>query len=171
MKKQAVRLLAGVAVAGVMATAGSWSNGTEAATAQANVAVSASVAANCLVSANPLSFGAYDPLSANDTAPLDAAGTFTVRCTKGVSADIGLDEGENFASGSRHMSDGGTELLAYDLYTDASRTAVWDNAGNRVNYVAPNRSAYTLTVYGRVPGAQDPAAGSYNDTVAAIAEF
>jgi spore coat protein U-like protein len=170
MKKQAVRLLAGVAVAGVMATAGTWSNGTEAATASANVAVSASVSANCLVSAGTLSFGAYDPLSANDTAPLDASGTFTVRCTRGVSANIGLGPGLHFST-SRRMSDGGTNYLAYDLYSDAGRTTVWDNASNRVNYVAPNRSANTLTVYGRVPGAQDPAAGSYVDTVAAIAEF
>jgi spore coat protein U-like protein len=170
MKKQAGRLLAGVAVAGVMAAAGSLSNGTEAATAQANVTVSASVAANCLVSAGTLSFGAYDPLTANDTAPLDASGTFTVRCTRGVSANIGLDNGQNFLS-SRRMSDGGTSFLSYELYSDSGRNTVWNNTSNRVNYVAPNRSAHTLTVYGRVPGAQDPEAGNYGDTVAAIAEF
>ena len=170
MKKQAVRLLAGVAVAGVMAGAGAWSNVSQAATESANVTVSASVAANCLVSAGALSFGAYDPLGANDTAPLDASGTFTVRCTRGVSANIGLDNGLNFTT-SRRMSDGGTSFLAYDLYSDAGRTTVWNNTTNRVNYVAPNRSAFTLTVYGRVPGAQDPVAGSYGDTVAAIAEF
>jgi spore coat protein U-like protein len=171
MKKQAVRLLAGVAVAGVMAAAGTWSNGTKAATTSANVAVSASVSANCLVTAGTLSFGAYDPLSANDTAPLDASGTFTVRCTRGVTAQVGLDNGL-WHSGSRRMRLGATtNYLAYDLYSDSGYNTAWDNTGNRVSYTALNRSAQTMTVYGRVPGAQDPSAGTYNDTVAAIAEF
>ena len=171
MRKQAVRLVAGVAVAGAMAAAGTWSQRSQAATTSANVAVSASVAANCLVSAGTLAFGAYDPLNVNDAAPLDASGTFTVRCTRGVTAQVGLDNGL-WHSGTRRMRSGATtEYLNYDLYSDAGYSAAWDNAANRVSYTAPNKSAHTLTVYGRIPGAQDPAAGSYADTVAAIAEF
>lgn len=171
MTKQAVRLVAGMGVAGVMAAAGTWSQSSQAATATANVAVSASVAANCLVSAGTLAFGAYDPLAANDAAPLDASGTFTVRCTRGVTAQVGLDNGL-WHSGTRRMRDGATaNYLSYDLYSDSGYSATWDNATNRVSYTAPNKSAQTMTVYGRIPGAQDPAAGSYTDTVAAIAEF
>lgn len=171
MRKQAGRLLAGVVVAGVMAAAGSWSSDTQAATAQANVAVSASVAANCLVSAGTLAFGAYDPLNVNDTAPLDASGSFTVRCTRGVTAQVGLDNGLWY-SGSRRMRSGATtNYLAYDLYSDSGYSTAWDNSSNRVSYTASDKSAYTMNVYGRVPGSQDPAAGNYADTVAAVAEF
>jgi spore coat protein U-like protein len=171
MKKQGFRLVAGMAVAGAMAAAGTWSQSSQAATASANVAVSASVAANCLVSAGTLAFGAYDPLAANDAAPLDASGTFTVRCTRGVTAQVGLDNGL-WHSGTRRMRDGAsTNYLSYDLYSDSGYATTWDNASNRVSYTAPNKSAQSMTVYGRIPGAQDPAAGSYTDTVAAIAEF
>ena len=170
MKKQAVRLLAGVAVAGVMAGAGSWSNGTEAATDSANVTVSASVAANCLVTAGSVVFGAYDPLGTNETTNLDGSGTFTVRCTRGVTAQVGLGDGLNYSSG-RRMGDGGTNFLNYQLYSDNTRSTIWNNTTGRVAYVAANKSPQTLTIYGRVPSGQDPAAGSYSDTVEAIAEF
>lgn len=171
MKKEAVRLMAGMTVAGMMAAAGTWSQSSQAATASANVAVSASVAANCLVSAGTLAFGAYDPLAANDTAPLDASGTFTVRCTRGVTAQVGLDNGLWY-SGSRRMRSGATSnYLSYNLYSDSGYSASWNNSSNRVSYTAASKSAQTMTVYGRIPGAQDPAAGSYTDTVAAIAEF
>ena len=172
MKKQAVRLLAGVAVAGVMATAGSWSNGTEAATASADVTVSASVSANCVVGSGSISFGSYDPLTANVSTPLDATGSFTVRCTRGVTADIGLDGGLNY-SGGRQMENSGTagEFLSYELYSDNGRTSVWDAGAGSVTYVAPNRSAATLNIYGRVPANLDPVAGTYGDTVVATADF
>jgi spore coat protein U-like protein len=172
MRKQAVRLVAGVAVAGTMAAAGTWSQGSEAATHQANVAVSASVSANCLVGSGSISFGSYDPLNANLSSPLDATGTFTVQCTRGVTADVGLGDGQNFAGGRQMENTGDSgEFLGYELYSDNSRSTVWDNAAGRVSYTAPNRSAATLTIYGRVPANQDPVPGTYEDTVVAIAEF
>lgn len=170
MREQMGRLMAGAAVAVVVAGVVSQSQRTEAATATANVSISASVAANCLVSAASINFGTYDPLDANDSAPLDGSGTFTVRCTRGVTAEVGLDDGLNY-SGGRRMDDGGTSYLAYELYSDSGRSTVWDNSANRVSYTAPNKSAYTMTIYGRVPGNQDPAAGSYGDTVQVVAEF
>ncbi len=172
MKTQMGRLVAGATMAAVVAGVASYSQQrTEAATASANVAVSASVAANCQVVAGTLSFGAYDPLVTNDTADLDATGTFDVRCTKGVTANVGLDNGANF-SGTRRMRIGATaNYLNYSLYSNAGRTTVWDNSSNRVSYVSTSKAATTLTIYGRVPGAQDAAVGSFVDTVAAVAEF
>jgi spore coat protein U-like protein len=170
MKKQAVRLVAGVAVAGMLAAAGTWSQRSEAATHSANVAVSASVAANCLVAAGTMAFGAYDPLATNDTAPLDADGSFTVRCTRGVTAQVGLGDGANYSGGRRMLATAGN-YLNYELYSNAGRTTVWDNAGNRVSYTAANKSPQTLTIYGRVAGGQDAAAGNYTDTVVAQAEW
>jgi spore coat protein U-like protein len=171
MRKQAGRLVAGMAVAGVMAAAGSWSHGTQAATASANVAISASVAANCLVSAGTLSFGAYDPLSANDTASLDQSADFTVRCTRGVTAQVGLGNGGNHDGSTRRMIAGAGQFLNYELYREAAHSTVWNNTTNRYTHVAANKAPVTLTIYGSVPGGQDPAVGNYSDTVAAVAEF
>src|SRR5262245_31185323 len=118
MKKQIGRLMAGATMAAVVAGVASYSQQrTEAATASANVAVSASVAANCLVvSGGTMSFGAYDPLGANDTGNLDVDGSFSVRCTKGVTAQVGLDNGQNFSGGTRRLRIGTTgNYLNYSL--------------------------------------------------------
>lgn len=172
MKTYMGRLMAGATAAAVMAGIGGYAQKTEAAfSAPVNVAVTANVAANCVLTAGSVAFGTYDPLSTNDTNPLDQTGTFTVRCVKGVTANVGLNDGANF-SGTRRMSDGGTNFLAYDLYQDSGRLTAWTNSGaGRVAYLAANKSAATLTIYGRIPGNQDAAAGSYTDTVVAIAEF
>lgn len=172
MKMQMGRLVAGATVAVVVAGVASYSQQrTEAATHSANVTVSASVAANCRVAAGSVAFGAYDPVFANDTTALDASGTFTVRCVKNVTAQVGLDNGGNYSGGSRRMSDGGTNYLNYALYSNSGRTTAWDNTTSRVSYTAPNATASTLTIYGRVPAGQDVPVGSYGDTVAAVAEF
>ena len=171
MTKRAVRLGAGVAVAGLMAAAGTWSQGSKAAVHSANVGVSASVAANCLVAAGTVSFGAYDPLAANDTAALDANGSFTVRCTRGVTAQVGLSDGANYSGGRRMQAGASGNFLTYELYSDSGRATVWGTGVNRVSYTAIDKSPSTLTIYGRVPGGQDAAAGSYTDTVVAEAEW
>ena len=173
MTKTMGRLMAGATVAAVVAgVAGYAQQRTEAATASANVDVSASVAANCLVSAGSLVFGAYDPLGANDSAALDASGTFSVRCTRGVTAQFGLDNGLGHDGSTRRMElSSGGEYLNYSLFSNAGRTTAWDNGANRVSYTAASKSAQSLTIYGRVPGGQDPVAGNYEDTVEAIAEF
>src|SRR5688572_26333093 len=43
--------------------------------ASASLTVTASVAKNCTISTTPVNFGAYDPVAANATAPLDGTGT------------------------------------------------------------------------------------------------
>lgn len=171
MSKQMGRLVAGATVAAVVAAVASYSQQrAEAAFATpVNVAVSASVAANCVLTAGSIAFGAYDPLVANDTADLDQSGTFTIRCVKGVAANVGLGDGLYVG---RRMSNGGTERLDYELYQNAGRTTVWTDTGaGRLTYTAANKSASTLTIYGRVAAGQDVAAGSYVDTVVASAEF
>lgn len=171
MRMQMGRLMAGATVAVVVAGVASHTQQrTEAAFATpVNVTVSASVAANCVLTAGSLAFGAYDPLVANDTTNLDQTGTFTIMCVKGVTANVGLGDGLNTG---RQMSAGGADRLDYELYKDAGRTTVWTESGaGRLAYTAATRSAATLTIYGRVAAGQDVAAGNYADTVVASAEF
>lgn len=146
-------------------------------------AVTATVNASCRVTGTTnVAFSstvAYDPADVHFAAPLDAAGNVTVRCTKGTTAAVALDQGLNPAGGStcvnplRRMSDGGAERLSYGLYTDAARTTAWGcDATNDQSFTAVgSNSPTTLQVFGRIPAAQDVAPGSYTDTVTVTVTF
>lgn len=132
--------------------------------------VSAAVARTCTISATAIDFGSYDPVGANDTAPADQTGTVTLRCTRGTGYSVALGNGGNFSAGRRMRLGASGEYLSYELYSDTTRTTVW-NAGAPVTGTAANRSAFGLTVYARVPAGQDAVEGAYVDTVAATVNF
>jgi spore coat protein U-like protein len=140
----------------------------------ASLSVSANVIRNCTIATAPINFGAYDPVAANATQPLDGVGTITVTCTRGTSAHIGLSLGVNGAGGSRRMSQGGVPpYLTYEIYKDASRSTVWGSGfSNNLDIPsAPSIAPRTYSAYGRVPSAQDVTVGSYVDTVLATVDF
>ena len=144
-----------------------------AATATANLGVSATVTNNCTISTSALAFGSYDPVVANAATNLDGTGTVSVACTKGTTATVGLGLGSNASGSTRRMSDGGGNFLTYELYQDVSHSTVWGNAGAGLlsPAAAPSKAARNFTVYGQVASNQDVAAGSYSDTVVATVNF
>ena len=147
-------------------------NALEAQSATASLTVSANVTKNCTISTTPVNFGAYDPVAANATAPRDGTGILTVTCTKGAVAKIDLNTGTNAQGTTRRMSQGAAEYLNYELYSDAAHTVVWGTGTNGLDIgAAPNRNPRSITVYGRVPQAQDATVGSYTDTVVATVNF
>lgn len=138
-----------------------------------SVTFKASIAVSCKLSAPvPVSFGTYDPVVTNATAPLDANGAFNIKCNKGGAGDISISSGDNNAGPNRRMKRAGSnDFLTYDLYTTAARTTVW-NTVNIVVYTAANSSDVTRAVYGRIPGAQiDAVAGTYSDTVVVTVSY
>ena len=143
-----------------------------AATATANLDVSAVVVNNCSITTAALAFGNYDPIVANAAVDLDASGTVTVTCTQGATTTIGLGLGVNASGVQRRMTDG-SSFLSYDLYQDAGRTTVWGDAAPDLLTPAPAPSSAPrpFTVYGRVSAGQDVPAGNYNDTVVATVNF
>jgi spore coat protein U-like protein len=161
------------AVSGMALVAASFGDTASAATATANLGVSATVTNNCTISTAALAFGSYDPVVAHASTNLDGTGTVTVACTKGATSTIGLGLGSNASGSTRRMSDGGTNFLTYELYQDSGRTTVWGNAGAGLYNpgAAPSKTARNFTVYGRVVSNQDVPAGSYNDTVVATVNF
>jgi spore coat protein U-like protein len=161
-----LRVAVGTAVAAAYLAYGPAS----AASATANLAVSATVTNNCTISTQPLAFGAYDPVGAHAAADLDGVGTVAVACTKGTAPTIGLGGGANSSGGLRRMHDGSSNYLTYEMYLDSNRTTVWGNAGAGL-LSAPAKAARNFTVYGRVTGNQDVPAGSYGDTVVATVNF
>jgi spore coat protein U-like protein len=138
--------------------------------------VTSSVNANCTISATDLNFGAYDPLVANKTTPLDVNTTVTLVCTKGSNGvTVGLDLGTHTAAGNRFMSNG-TDSLHYELYSDSAGGTLWGNSGASLVtwpvFGPIGAGAGTPhTVFGRIPAGQDVSTGSYSDTITATVNF
>jgi len=141
-------------------------------TATASLTVTASVSKNCTISTTPVNFGAYDPVAANATAPLDGVGTIIVSCTKGAPAKVGLSVGSNAQGTTRRMATG-PAFLNYELYKDTARATVWGDTIDAALDIpaAPNRNPRSFTIYGRVPTGQDAQVGNYTDTVVATVNF
>src|SRR5262245_22620976 len=114
--------------AGALALTFSPIRDTDAATATANLSVSATVGANCSISTGAVAFGAYDPVVTNASSALNATGTVSVSCTTGASTTVTLGEGSNANTGStpsaplRRLTDGSAHYLSYTLYSNAART-------------------------------------------------
>jgi spore coat protein U-like protein len=171
-KKTMGRLLAGTAAAALVGTFAVSQARLDAATATATLTVQASVAQQCTIANATLNFGSYDPVGANAAADLDATTNISVACTKGSAGVwVGLGNGSNF-SGGRRMASGGN-FLTYEVYTDAGRTAAWGNtlATGKTYTPVTSKAPANLTVYGRVPQAQDAAVGNYSDSVVATINF
>ena len=143
----------------------------------ANLSVTASVSASCTIATSPVAFGAYDPLSANVTNPLNGTGTVTVTCTSGASTTITLDQGLNPNTGStdaapaRRLTDGSSHYLTYALYQDSARGTVWGNTSPTGEPVSGTGTANAVTVYGQVAAGQSAVVGNYSDTVVATVTF
>jgi spore coat protein U-like protein len=162
--KRAILSLAVMSLISIPAFAGS---------ATASLNVSASVSAVCTISTSAVAFGAYDPVVTNAATDLNGTGTVTVACTKGASATIDLGNGSNLSGGSRRMGSG-TDFLSYSLYKDAARTAVWGTGlagGTTYTYSSASKAATSITVYGKVPQAQDVTVGAYSDVVTATINY
>lgn len=146
--------------------------GLSAATASANMPVTATVTNNCTITTNPIAFGSYDPVVSQATANLDATGAVIIACTKGAVTTLGLDTGANVSAGTRRLTSSGN-FMSYELYQDSSRSTVWGNSGADVynSGTAPSKDGRTFQVYGRISGGQDVPAGSYADTIVATVNF
>jgi spore coat protein U-like protein len=144
-----------------------------AASATADLSVSATVTNNCTVTTAALAFGSYDPVVANASAGLDGTGRLTVACTKGVAPTIALAAGSNASGATRRLSDGAGHFLEYNLFQDSSRSTAWSasGAGIYTATAATSKASRDFTVYGRVAGNQDVPAGAYGDTVVATVNF
>lgn len=133
--------------------------------------VTATVLKACLVTANSLAFGTYDPTAAT---PLDGSTTLSVFCTVGSSFTVGLNAGT--ASGAtvttRRMTNG-ANTLGYALYQEAIRTNNWGNTPGTDTPAAITALVLpsTLTVYGRIPANQNVPAASYTDTITVTVNY
>ena len=146
----------------------------QAGTATANLAVSSNITANCTITTTAVSFGAYDPISANASTPLTATGAINTTCTNGASATVTLDQGTNPDSGStaaiplRRMANG-SNYMSYGLYSDNGYTDTFD--GVTGVSVTGTGTQVATSVYGSIPAGQNLPTGAYADTVVATVTF
>lgn len=147
-----------------------------AASATGSFQVSATVTKNCKVSASSLSFGSSYVPGGGDA---NTTSVISVNCTKGTPFTVALGAGASTGStvSNRNMTGGSnpTDLLSYQLYTDAGRTTIWgDGTGGTSTSASQNgqgmasSQVVALTVYGQIPDSASNQAAppdSYSDTV------
>jgi spore coat protein U-like protein len=114
-------------------------------------------------------FGTHSVFS---PAPLEVATGFEVRCRPWTDASVTFTRGSNSASYDPRTMSNGTELVNYNLFTDASMTLIWgDGTGGSTDYplfnATPQNKVFTESIYGRVFPGPDVAAGTYTDTITA----
>lgn len=119
----------------------------------------------------PVSFGAYDVLSASPN--INGVGSITISCQGGgpTTFVVSLSAGQSNSYASRVMKNG-VNSLNYNLYTSAARTIVWGNGtgGSSTMTVARNQTT-TLSIFGAIPAQQDVAVGNYLDSISAAVFF
>ncbi len=142
-------------------------------TRTATLKIVATVVSDCVVTAQTLDFGNYDPVGTNQTQPLDASTEVSVVCTRGTIAAVDLGDGQHASGGqTRRMAGPGAGLLAYELYVDPGRRVRWGAQSAGVQLPASTSTAPRLvTVYGRVAARQDVVAGRYSDEVMVTVRF
>jgi spore coat protein U-like protein len=145
----------------------------QAATKQTTLGVSAAVAANCVVSANNLSFGSYDASTAKS-----GSADMTVRCSNGTPYTVKLSPGSG--TFTQRLLTSGSNSLEYNLYTSSALTSVWgDGSPNTLTMGGTgaglaSASALTHTVYGELPNTdnnKNAPTGNYSDTITVTVEY
>jgi spore coat protein U-like protein len=73
---------------------------------------------------------------------------------------------------NRKMTGPAANQLNYSLFRDAGRTSNWGNTvGTDTVPGAGTGVAQTFTVFGRIPGSQPRAPGTYSDTITVTLTF
>lgn len=124
---------------------------------------SATVLANCNVSADTLNFGTSGLL----VSAVTSSSAVTVTCTNGTPYTIGLSAGNGTGAtvATRILSSGGNKIT-YSIYRDAGHSLVWGNTvGTDTVPGTGSGSAQAATAYGLVPVQSTPAPGTYSDTI------
>jgi spore coat protein U-like protein len=122
--------------------------------------------AQCSLSTQGVNFGSYDVFS---NTSLDSTGNIAVTCDVDAAYSISLSPGGGTYA-SRSMVNG-PHLLNYNLYTDATRAAIWGDGTGGTGIVSGSGTTANHTVYGRISARQNAYTGSYSDSITVIADF
>jgi len=151
-----------------MSGAATYSNGTNTATFD----VTLTLVANCVIAANPLSFGTNQGVL---TSNVSVNTTLSVTCSNTTPYNVGLNAGTGTGSvgTTRFMSGTGanTATVAFNLF-QASGSTLWGNTqGTNTLGGVGNGAAQTLTVFGQIPAQTTPMPDAYKSTITATVYF
>ena len=135
--------------------------------------IAGTAGAVCTMSVTNVSFGAYDVFG---TAPVDSdSGRVNVSCAAGINrATVTISTSATSGSfNPRQMKrTTGADLLSYNIYTTAARTAIWGDGTGGTSIVQASRPpgkpqpwATSLGIYGRIAAGQNVSEGSYSDNL------
>jgi spore coat protein U-like protein len=130
-----------------------------------------SVHADCqFLSVGDVSFGAYDVFAKLPNRA--GVGNLRIKCQGiGHAAVVKLSTGQSNNYVTRVLRSG-NDVLFYNLYTSATRSVVWgDGSGSSSVMASPKNQNTSLAIFGSIPEGQDPAAGSYVDTILISVDF
>ena len=131
-------------------------------TATATLTLEATVVDSCGLNGSALGFGSYTSGQAEN---LDASGNITFTSCPAGTLTFELDGGQSGNASARSLSNGSGGSLGYQLYTDSARSDMWGSGGDANSMLLVVPGSGSISVYGRIPGGQTTAAGSYTDTV------
>ncbi len=138
------------------------------------VEISESQPSRCTVGATPVNFGNYDIFL---NIPVDSTGTVSVSCSANVpkaTLSLGISPNSGSFNPRKMRRSGGTDLLNYNIYTDASRTTIFGDGNSGTAKIElrrpppggkPEPWSQTITIYGRIPPGQDVSVGNYTDAL------
>jgi spore coat protein U-like protein len=139
---------------------------TAATTQRGQLSVDASVQSGCSLSGAAFNFGQY---TSGQPANLDAVGTIAYAdCTGSVTLE--LDGGLSGDVNARQLR-AGSRRLGYQIYRDASRTAVWGRGTEARTVRFSTSESGRIEVFGRIPGGAVVEPGTYTDTIAVTLTF
>ena len=128
----------------------------------------------CTINTTPVNFGNYDAFSST---PLDAAGIITVNCSRDVvwaHVTLGASSTSGTFNPRKMKGSAGADLLAYNIYSDVTRTAIFGDGTGGTSGVdlkrpsgTPRAWSQTVNLYGRISTGQDVPVGTYSDTLTA----
>lgn len=138
----------------------------------AAIPVTQALAANCSVSADSMDFGTYEPMSRSN---LNGVANIRADCRGGrTTVVVRLSPGRSGVSTNRYMTSG-SDLLYYNLFTNASRTVIWGDGSAGTSLVSRSkgngRRRFEFMVYGRIFGSQDAVPGFYTDDIVVTVTF
>lgn len=129
----------------------------------------------CSISASPIEFGMYDPMSSSPTV---SVGTITYRCDARPPAGIkiGLSGVPLEATGGRALRSSSGDTLQYVLCLDASCLQPWGDGSNGTGvYFDPSPpigTDVTISIFALIPAQQSAdVAHRYHSNITVIAKF
>ena len=134
------------------------------------VSVNPAMSAQCNITATPLNFGSYDPLSG---IPLSATGSFNISCKpnkQSFNITVQLTPGNSGSFAQRTMLSGGGSQLFYNIYANPAQTAVLgDGSGGSITLTqsVTRQTPWNVSLYGQIPALQNVTPGLYNDLLTA----